>query len=131
MRRRAEVEVRQVVCDECSRLFPSLGLVGDTDMATDGLCALTAADRQAVALAEMTVEEWNAGEAGFATIEKRVSEETGRRPWRVLKVRWPEGLYECIFCDGTKGRLGDVLTVDAFLKAGGEVVLVGDIELTR
>lgn len=100
-------------------------------MVTDGLCALTASDRQAVALAEMTVEEWNAGEAGYATLERRVSDATGGRPWRVLKVRWPEGLYECIVCEGINGRVGDVSTVDAFLKAGGELVLVGDIDLTR
>lgn len=120
--RRVEGEVIGLQCKRCRSRFFHVVFSGDTDMATEGLGSLSSCDGERVVVAEMTSEEWSAGNHGLEGFANRIGQElrqtlhpvrllptaigaakTGKSFGSFLRRTRPAGLaYSCACC-----RLGE------------------------
>jgi hypothetical protein len=75
--RRVEGTVLTLTCSGCGSTFPTFQFSGDTDMVTAGLCSATAAHDNAVAIGEMSSDEWNDQASGLARFAERIGKGEG------------------------------------------------------
>lgn len=150
MVRRVEGMVQRVRCNTCAAGFPTFVFSGDTDMATDGLVAVTAIDTGTLAIGAATDEEYRAGYPALRLLlAERVSREldhrmvaidvaryepglsrTAGKPFQQFResYRPPEAIYACPVCGG-EARVGEQLSPESFRRAGGQIVAVDGLNL--
>lgn len=86
--RPVEGEVVGLQCQRCRSRFFHVVFSGDTDMGTEGLGSLSSCDGRSVVVAEMTSEEWSAGNHGLDRFAVRIGKELGKtlHPVRLLSA---------------------------------------------
>jgi len=153
MARRVECSVLRLRCRRCCAEFPHVVFSGDTDMAADGLCSLTAAGRNEVVIGELNGDEWKLGFAtAVAAFGARISAALTRTDLRDVPLigteagagelnrtpsfaifrrlyRRPRVIYGCAICG--EGEAVEIATTEpaAFSRGGGKLTLFGDLAL--
>lgn len=142
--------MQRVRCNICAAGFPTFVFSGDTDMATDGLVAVTAVDTGALVLGAATDEEYRAGYlVSRRLLAERVSREldhfmvavdvaryephasqAGSKNFQQFRESYspPEVIYACPVCGGD-ARVEEQLSPENFRKAGGQLVAVDGLRL--
>ena len=104
--------------------FPTFVFRADTDMATEGLIALTSTGRPEVVLTMMTGDEWSADDDSRTA--ERVNRELGRSDLRAvpLLTRHPAPLrYRDIFVEGGEADIVREEPRAAFRRNGGSIIV--------
>jgi hypothetical protein len=153
MARRVECSVLTLRCRRCAAEFPHVVFSGDTDMATNGLCSLTAVGVDEVVIGELNGDEWKLGFTGaVAAFKARVSAALARGDLRDVPLvgteaesgepnctrsfvifrrlyAKPRALYGCAVCD--EGEAIEVAPMEpgAFSRGGGKLTVIGDLTL--
>ena len=127
------------------RRFPMAQFSADTDMATAGWVSLTSIASHEIVVAQMTAEEYNAGEPfEYTLLENRINAALHRAdlrvPWLVqVEERGPEAtglsfqdfskayrpprlLYRDIFAEGSLAEKVSEMSRESFERGGGKLV---------
>lgn len=143
MARRIDGYVLRLRCARCERKFPHVIFSGDTDMATDGLCSLTAVGQDEVVVGEFDASErrldYNGAENAFAV---RISQLLDRNDLRVVRLlrsepsSSPHGkytahktIYSCPICPSGEAQEIEKMDWERFRAVGGQITIIGDMEL--
>lgn len=148
MTRKIEGIVSILDCQNCQQTSPHMIFSGDTDMATSGLTSLTSATANEIVILETDSSEWN-GETG-QDVENGVNKQMSRDDLRfvrlleVEKVAYPAGLgfqdfrkvyreprltYSCPKCRDGKAVPGRSLAPSEYRSEGGQLTLLGPLQL--
>lgn len=148
MARKVEGTVSILDCSTCGEATPHLIFSGDTDMATMGLASLTSITANELVILEAEPAEWT-DQAG-QLIESRVNMLLGRddlrfvRLLRVEEIAYPEGLsfqdfrklyreprltFSCPKCGVGEAVSGRSLELSEYQQEGGQVTVLGELEL--
>lgn len=147
--RTVEGTILRLRCDSCASVFPRFVFSGDTDSSTEDLCCASSSDSNEVVILETNGLEWNELAQGNATsVENRLAQQLARNDLKVLHLRRVERgtnnsatgssfrefrkvyqppvlVYSCVRCADGESRAIEELTLEAFQRAGGRIVLTG------
>lgn len=141
MARRIDGYVLRLRCERCERKFPHVIFSGDTDMATDGLCSLTAVGQDEVVIGEFDASErsldYDGAESEFG---ERISRLLGRNDLRVVRLLRSEPssspremsfrlFYSCPICPSGEAQKIEKMDWGRFRAAGGQITIIGDMAL--
>jgi len=148
MARKIEGTVVSLDCQDCGRISPHLIFSGDTDMATIGLASLTSMAANEIVVVEAEVSELTEGTGNM--LEARVNKQLSRDDLRFVRllqvsgtaeaeglsfqefrkaVRPPSRTYSCPKCGAGKAVSGNSVGPPEFLRDGGILTLLGELEL--
>ena len=135
-------------CRECGNSTPHLVFSGDTDMDTMNLVSLSSMFADEVVVVEATGSEW-IDESG-QMIESRANRSLSRTDLRFVRLlraaytttakerdfqeflkahRPPSLIYACPKCSGGEAVEGITLSLAEYVRNGGLVTVLGDLEL--
>lgn len=144
--------VLKLGCQQCGATFPHFVFSGDTDMATVGLCSASSCARDALVLFEVEAAEWRDFALGeVAAIEERLARQFPGEALRLVQLlrvesddsaakgmsfrdfkkvyKAPVLVYACICCVDGESRAQDEISTEKFRRAGGNIMLTGQLLL--
>jgi hypothetical protein len=152
--RQFEGTVVMLQCHHCRAVFPHFVFSGETDMETQGLRALTVCAQNRVVIAEETAADLKASsDRGADGFRERMFEVLGRTDLCVVELlrteraksgpkpvsfqefrkhyHPPKVIYSCCCCAGGEAETSDRLSVSEFRARGGELQVIGSLELVE
>lgn len=150
--RRVSGTVVRLCCQSCHRTFPHFRFEGEGDADTAGLGSLSSCIKNGVVIAEMSASEWNNFESsGAQEFQERISNRLGRsdlRAVQLLRVHHsqsspvsvtfqefrkqfvlPQVTYSCPCCTHGESCEASQSAVEGYLRSGGNITLIGDLQL--
>ena len=148
MARKVEGTVSILDCETCGEASPHLIFSGDTDMVTMDLCSLTSMAANEVVILDAELTEWS--DPTGQRLEARVNKQLGRDDLRFIRllgaeeIAYPAGLsfqdfrkvyrdarltYSCPKCSVGEAVSGRSLTFTEYQHEGGQLTVLGELEL--
>lgn len=146
--RKVEGLVVSLDCQDCGGISPHLIFSGDADMATMGLASLTSMAANEIVIVEAEASEFTEGTGSM--LEARVNKQLSRDDLRFVRllqitgsseaeglsfqefrkaIRPPSHTYSCPKCGIGKAVSGNSVGPSEFLRDGGILTLLGELEL--
>jgi hypothetical protein len=150
--RKIEATVLLLRCLKCEAAFPHLLFSGEDDTATSGLCSLSTCKSNEVLAVEVEADEWRDLEgSGARALERRIGLHLNRDDLRLIRLLRTEHVdsggagmsfqefrrvfvapalvFSCPCCPDGESRKLDELSIEAFTRSGGKVMLTGRLSV--